>query len=510
MSFGLKPTLAPVAAPLQTDAPRWKFAQCLLFRFAFVYLVLYILPFPIEPAADLVERLATLARGEEPATPGDEPRGVNKLASDWVLKPYEEFWDKIVLWTGKKVFNVDIVYRPAGSGDTTWNYVQVFCFAVLSSVAAVGWTLAALVSGRLLRRERSAYPLLHDWLRVYVRFYVAYMMFIYGMFKVIKLQFPHPGTETLLHTYGESSPMHLLWTFMGASEGYNWFTGAGEMLGGLLLCTRRTTLLGALVSCAVMTHVAALNFCYDVPVKLFSLHLVLMSLFLMAPDLPWLAQVFLLGRSKQSRAIAPLTKWRWLDGFLVALRTALVLTLLGLSLYDNHKQRKQIGDLAPRPPLSGLWDVEEFSLDGNVRLPIVTDASRWQRVVINKGFMGPMFMITSMTGAKSGYQVEVDTDAKTLSLSRMGAPGPDGQPPKKQVLRYQEPETGVIVVEGELETNAGGKAVKNQIKARLRHIDDERFLLQSRGFHWINEYPYNRFVSRYSPLPPDPPPMKRP
>src|SRR5437763_16588523 len=137
-------------------------------------------------------------------------------------------------------------------------------------------------------------------------------MITYGAMKVIKLQFSYPGPDRLLETYGESSPMRLLWTFMGASDEYTWFTGAGEMLGGLLLCTRRTTLLGALVSFGVMLHVAVLNFCYDVPVKLFSTHLVLMSVFLTLPDLPWLAKVFVLGRRAEPREVPPLTRRKWL------------------------------------------------------------------------------------------------------------------------------------------------------------------------------------------------------
>jgi hypothetical protein len=29
------------------------------------------------------------------------------------------------------------------------------------------------------------------------------------------------------------------------------------------------------------------------------------------------------------------------------------------------------------------------------------------------------------------------------------------------------------------------------IRARLRQMDESRFLLASRGFHWVSEYPYN-------------------
>jgi hypothetical protein len=44
---------------------------------------------------------------------------------------------------------------------------------------------------------------------------------------------------------------------------------------------------------AVMLNVALLNFCYDVPVKLYSSLYVLMALFLLLPDVPALFQFFL-------------------------------------------------------------------------------------------------------------------------------------------------------------------------------------------------------------------------
>jgi hypothetical protein len=421
--------------------------------------------------------------------------------------------DKAVVWTGQKVFGVEIQYRPGGSGDTTWNYVQVFMYAVVAAAVALLWTLAATLRWVIRHRERPAYPRLHEWLRVYVRFYLASVMVGYGMAKVIKNQFPSPSTDWLLVPYGESSPMRLLWTFMGASEGYTVFTGAGEMLGGLLLCTRRTTLLGALVTFGVMVHVAALNYCYDVPVKLFSTHLVLMSVFLMAPDLPWLAKVLVLGKRSVPRPIAPLTPWRWLNWTLVVLRTLIVVAYVGTGLHGVYKMSKQFGDLAPKPPLYGLWEVEEFARDGKDHPPLTTDADRWQRVVFTKqGFRGgPMFAITNMRNKPVVfYPVTVDLEAKAITLSRQtGPPGGDAKP-VEYVLAYQEPEPGVMVVEGDLELPESRKFVKHHVRVRLRHIPEEKFLLRGRGFHWINEMPYNAAGSRFEDPPPIMPPPKRP
>ena len=98
-------------------------------------------------------------------------------------------------------------------------------------------------------------------------------MILYGASKVFMGQFGPPGFGRLLETYGDSSPMGLLWTFMGFSQGYTFFAGLAEMLGGVLMITRRTTLLGAMVSAGVLSNIVLLNFFYDVPVKQFSSHL---------------------------------------------------------------------------------------------------------------------------------------------------------------------------------------------------------------------------------------------
>ncbi|HEV3437717.1 MAG TPA: hypothetical protein VG122_10185 [Gemmata sp.] len=288
------------------------------------------------------------------------------------------------------------------------------------------------------------------------------------------------------------------------------------MAAGILLCTRRTTLLGALVTFGVMVHVAALNFCYDVPVKLFSLHLVLMSLFLMAPDLPWLTRALILGQPVTARGYTPLVRQPWLDWTLFVVRTLLVLTFLGVTLYRGHENSKLYGWLVPEPPLFGLWEVEEFTLDGKIRPPLTTDSDRWQRVIFRKaitfqkGQPGKSSVgITNMLGKPVLVsEVMVDPEQKTISLSKPGGSPQSGEPPVVRVLRYTEPEPGVIVLEGEF--LADGSAGPKQVKVRLRHYGKDKFLLSSRGFHWINEVPYNRFGPRTEDPPKIPPPPKRP
>src|SRR5689334_14063011 len=236
----------PEALPTTQDLrpnPLWSPAKKVLFRFAFCYLLLYSFPFPLYyiPYVGMIGM--------------------------WTF----QMWNKLVPWVGQQLFGVTITVFPNGSGDTTFNYVQVFVFLVIATVATLVWSL--------LDRRRRNYARLYEWLRVYTRFVLAVAMIGYGTAKVFPSQFPMPSFDRLMQPYGDSSPMGLLWTFMGASVAYNVFTGLGELVGGLLLVFRRTTLLGALVCIGVMANVVMLNFSYDVPVKLYSTHLLLMAVF---------------------------------------------------------------------------------------------------------------------------------------------------------------------------------------------------------------------------------------
>ena len=414
--------------------PEMALPRRMALRFATVYFLLYLFPFPLN------------------VVPGTE-----KFFGWW-----DAGWAVIVKWVGLHLFGVTITVMPNGSGDTTFNYVQVFCFFVTAAVATAVWSA--------LDRKPRSYETLHHWLRSYVRFSLAAFMFSYGAVKVIQTQFPPPMLDRLIQPFGDASPMGLLWTFMGASTAYNVFTGMGEMIGGLLLTTRRTTSLGALVCIAVMSNVAMLNFSYDVPVKLFSLHLLAMGVFLLLPDLRRLANVLVLNRPAEAAELRPQLSERWRRWAPLA-RTAFVLLLLIPSLLQARSYRMT----AKRSPFYGIWNVEEFAVDGQPRPLLAGDATGWRRVVFEyTTSVGVQFL----SDKRQRFMLKLDEAKHTMSLS--GRQGPS----HTWVMAYSLPAPGVMTLEGELE----GK----QLRARLRRTETPSFLLTSRGFHWINEYPYNR------------------
>lgn len=49
---------------------------------------------------------------------------------------------------------------------------------------------------------------------------------------------------------------------------------------------------------------------------------------------------------------------------------------------EGWQNQHQYGEKAPRPILYGIWKVEEFRRNGQTIPPLLTDASRWRRIVI--------------------------------------------------------------------------------------------------------------------------------
>jgi hypothetical protein len=441
-------TPKPCSNPITSDHPtgqagetrHWSPSTRIAFRFMFVYAALYAAPSVLE----------------------------NTPIVGIVVLPYQAFWHVAVPWVGRHLLGLSITKVTTGSGDTAFAYVQVLCLLAIAVAATAVWTL--------LDRGRPNYARLDDVLRVLVRYSLALTMITYGAVKVIPVQMPPPSFGRLVQPFGDASPMGLLWTFIGASPAYEAFAGAGELLGGLLLVFRRTTLLGALVSIGVLAHVVTLNFCYDVPVKLMSSHLLAMAAFLTLPDLRRLADLFLFNRAVGPAAIGSLFGRPSLDRAGRIFRAAFI-PLFTLSQFAMaYAMFQSYSDAYPKPPLYGIWDVEEFEADGLARPPLSTDALRWRRFIVENGDMAS---VQTMPETRPRfYALTLDRAKNTLTLSQ-------GNDPKGGCeLAYSEHTPNTLSLEGTF----GGQ----KVRARLRRFDESTFLLRSRGFHWVSEFPFNR------------------
>ncbi len=272
------------------EARPWPAWQRAAFRGAFVFWALVLLDG--ELPGDLLWWLGGLGR--------------------WLLHLYfvavEWPTTKLVAWLALHVFHLTgeaATQHPTGSGDTALAWTGMAATLIETAVIATIWMLLAK-----LRKRRSDYRVLAGWLFLGVRYMLAAVLLDYGFNKVFPLQFSAPGDYILHEPFGQASPMALLWTFMGASPAYQIFGGLAEVVPGILLLFRRTATLGAMLACAVLLNVVLLNFCYDVPVKLYSSLDLLAAIFLLLPQARTLWRVFILHRATELKAAGVSTGWR--------------------------------------------------------------------------------------------------------------------------------------------------------------------------------------------------------
>ena len=420
--------------PSPEARPPWSLGQRIAFRFAFVYFVVYSFPYP----------LTELPKGDKIALPWD-----------WVLH-------HVVPAFGKHVLHVTspITFEPNGSGDKTYDYLLVALSLLFSAAVTLVWSI---VDRRRLRYDRA-------WTLfvIYTRYVLAVTMASYGFSKLLDLQFQPPKPFRLAQAYGDSSPMGLMWTFMGASVPYTMFAGAAELVGGALLLFRRTALLGALVLLGVMGNVVMLNLCYDVCVKLYSAHLWLMALILTLPDLRRLYDFFIRQRAVAAASVAtPFARGR-LRWVRLVMKPLFILNIFYSLGYKQFEDGKKYRDQGPQGAMSGMWDVPSATSDGQPATP------GWRRVNVTN----QLLFYRRWDDKRIGYTLVDDGSKKTLTLTPFERPK---DPPS--VLTYvRAGDKGTL--DGVLE----GKVVH----VELRYIDTAKSLLMTRGFHWINEEPFNR------------------
>lgn len=368
-------------------------------------------------------------------------------------------------WVGRTVFGAETVFRPdSGSGDQAAIWVLMFCLLVVSAVVALLWSV--------LDRRRTAYPRLSAWFLTGLRWCLAGQMLFYGIAKAIPTQMPPPPLSALLQPFGELSPMSVLWLQVGSSPVYEILLGTAELLGGLLLLVPRTATLGALLSLVSMAQVFVLNMTFDVPVKILSFHLMVFSLILLAPQLRRFLDFFVLARPADPAVQPPLFTGQRANRYAGIAQAVLGVWLVAGIVQIGWSSWDEFGGGMPKPPLYGMWEVTEFRVDGQPVAPLLTDETRWRRVVVE---MPGAVTLQAMDGRLVTVPATVDPAARTVT---MPTAGPDSPP---TVFTYDGPESGRLRFDGDLD----GRAAVIEMRA----VDPGEFRLNGPRFHWVQDYP---------------------
>lgn len=418
----------------------WSPTSRVAFRFAFAYVAIYA-TYIVDQTAERVGSLFTSA--------------------DVLLFP-APLLHLLVPWFAKNVLHTahDIVVFSNGSGDTTYDWVLVLCNLLLAILAAAAWSM--------LDRRRSNYEHLYAWTLFGVRLLLAEELVQYAFDKVIPAQFGPLTLTRMIQPFGALSPMGALWASMSASTGYTVFAGSIELLAAVLLLIPRSTTLGALIAVGALTNIFVLNLFYDVPVKLFSLHLLLLAIFLVIPDLKRLANVLLLNRATEPSP--PLA----LAGNPAVARVAIVASwVIGVAfsgaMFDLvlGGYTKRLASIDPSTPFYGIWSVDTVAAEK----PAAEAAAGWHYLV----FESPGKMWVESDGDLQPFTLVPEPGKPTMTLAgfraRSWASGVDLHriDPRHLVLR--------------------GTVAGAPFRLTAHALDVSQMNLSDRSLHWISEYP---------------------
>jgi uncharacterized membrane protein YphA (DoxX/SURF4 family) len=427
---------------------QWSLAARIGFRFVFSYFILYLGPGAVGSLG---------ARDSSVNTPYREL---------WIA-----IWHRVVPWVGENILQLKGDFReiPNGSGDQLYDYLLVLCILVLALVATAIWSW--------LDRRRPNYERLQAWLIVLMRLSVAGPMLVYGVNKLFRAQFPEPPLVRMIDPIGQTSPMAFLWTFMGISRAYSAFGGLGETVGGLLLLVPRFATLGSLITIGVMSNVLMLNLCYDVPRKILSIHIILICLYILLPQLRRLANMFFLNRPVEPEREAPLFNNRQWNKFALAFQIGFgVLAIVGTAYQARLDEVAAATHVAA--PYRGIWYVDDFELDNVSHPPLLTDKERWKHLVLDRP---SVINLQMMDETLQQYSLRLDEQQNRLRFADWGSRRWKGD------FSIDRSAPDQITLTGQLDDRP--------LVVHLRKLDPSdpnKFLLINRGFHWVSQSTYRR------------------
>ncbi|MFY7708215.1 MAG: hypothetical protein ACOVQ5_09030 [Flavobacteriales bacterium] len=367
-------------------------------------------------------------------------------------------FDALSKLVGQLFFGLENVLRPemTGSGDTQMDWLNIVSIALLSTLISI-----ILVFIGYIRRNIDS---ILNFIRVYLRFYLGLFLIFYGIAKLyVNGQFGQIELYHLDSTFGNKSPMGLLWTFMAYSREYTLFIGVIETLAGVLLLYKRSSLIGGLMGFAIMLNVFLLNMFYDVPVKIFSFHLLLCAFIIISPGIKKIL-LFLTGENAQPVALSFIEIGnKSVTIVFTVLKTILVVVLVGLDFFSFNEEMEQPADY-----LDGVYRIESIEYS-NDSIP----ALKWEKIMFNSLYGS----VTDYSGTRNQLELQIDTTKKIVNFN----------------FRL---DSTLMSFNYELYAGDSVKFTNIQeadtIRVFTKRLQKDDFLLMNRGFHWVSEYPLNR------------------
>lgn len=278
-------------------------------------------------------------------------------------------------------------YVPRLVHISSWGIASYAGWGIAAVIALAGTAVWPLIEKKQSDKSyQTDYNQLYYWLRVIIRYRLALALIGYGVIKLIPVQIPAPTLSDLNTAYGSFLPWKIYYLSTGVASAYYEPTlGAIEIFAGLLLLSSRTTVIGASIAASLLINIVLVNYAYQLGEHVYSVYLLILSVFLLAYDTPRLYQLLVARTTAKGDHFKPVFKHQYIQNIR---RPVKILVLLFTITYAFITYQDYTKSRWPFPDQTGitygLYNVKEFSIN-NVTLPYSpTDTTRWQDVVFEK------------------------------------------------------------------------------------------------------------------------------
>ncbi|MFM9944819.1 MAG: hypothetical protein ACKVQB_06255 [Bacteroidia bacterium] len=186
-------------------------------------------------------------------------------------------------------------------------------------------------------------------------YYLALQLIKYGADKLFKTQFYLPEPNILFTPFGQLDKDILYWSTIGTSYSYNLFLGTAEIMAAIFILFNKTRFLGLMLAIGILVNVVAVNFSFDISVKIYSCFLLFISLVLLAPQLKRMYYFFILQKNTSLKTEPTLI---FKNPFLkTCLKIIVMILIFTEAVFPYLKNKNFNDDKATRHFLHGAYQV---------------------------------------------------------------------------------------------------------------------------------------------------------
>lgn len=236
--------------------------------------------------------------------------------------------------------------------------------------------------------------------RTILRFVIAFLVLTYGFAKLNGSQFTILDSE-LDKPMGQVSGFWLTWYYFGYSKFYGNIIALIQVLGGILLMFRRTTLLACCVLLPLIGNIILIDLFYaiDLGAMLVAVFIEAGLLVIVAPHLRELYELFWV---KQKEDGGP-SKSRVMVGLKHAVRILIIVVPALFTYWTAHYNNRF------PTPIDGAWDVVETS-------PNTPPQGELPTVIFFELNRAHLAVFKNRDGSYDWHHFEVNPEAKTITI----------------------------------------------------------------------------------------------